>query len=192
LPSPRNPFSVNRSNRHTGLISELFVNSSVSVRGYFEIGIPGPIARLPSCACEPKVRCAFVVRSLPGFESSRRSVGAAVHSSSLIPHRSFLIAHSSSLIPHRSFLIAHPSSLIPHYSLLIIPIPHSSFLIAHSSSLIAHSSSLIPHPSSLITHYPHSSSLIPHPSLSPFLIPHYSLLIIPIPHPSLLITHYSL
>jgi hypothetical protein len=31
--------TANRSNRHTGLISELFVNSSVSVRGYFEIGI---------------------------------------------------------------------------------------------------------------------------------------------------------
>jgi hypothetical protein len=37
------PLSANRSNRHTGLISELFVNSSVSVRGYFEIGIAGNV-----------------------------------------------------------------------------------------------------------------------------------------------------
>jgi hypothetical protein len=36
--------TANRSNRHTGLISELFVNSSVSVRGYFEIGIAVPVA----------------------------------------------------------------------------------------------------------------------------------------------------
>src|SRR5262245_42342259 len=44
----------------------------------------------------------------------RNEEPSILHSSSLIPHPSFLIPHSSSLIPHPSFLIPHSSSLIPH------------------------------------------------------------------------------